>query len=208
MKNTLAVLSFTSVLLAASVFAAEEGGDYTLTIDGKTYDISLGEQITVPVNGGKTLPVKLSLKDVLTYRTERFSFQHENGLRPSRSEINEDLVQTLLMTPLGSGVIIQEYADIDQDLLVTELIKALTGDEVAAGYKMKTSNASRTAANEVVLKGRVAVTTKDDEQWTRGVFWARQSAGILVVVTMMETSQTATGKPVIDRFWSTLNVAD
>ena len=73
------------VVLAFSVTAQLAfAGNYVLTIDNKTYDLSLGEAERIKV-GGQYFSVKIEQKNILTYKTENFSFQYSNTApdRPS-----------------------------------------------------------------------------------------------------------------------------
>jgi hypothetical protein len=120
--NFLIVLSF--LVTAQLAFA----GNYVLTIDSKPYDLSLGEAKRIKV-GDQYFSVKIEQKSILTYRTKNFSFKYSSKYSPSKSDLGEGITQTVMMTPLGSAVMVQEYHNMDPSNMMDLMINEVTKEE-------------------------------------------------------------------------------
>ena len=120
-----------AVLICAQGFA---GDDYTLEINGRTYDVGLGEDKRLELPGGETLTINLSMKEYIKFESELFGFSHKSIYKANKSDLGEGIFQTMIVTPLGTGVLIQEYTSMDPTGLVDLMLRELTKEEVDYGY--------------------------------------------------------------------------
>lgn len=132
--------------------------NYILTIGNERHEISLDKTEQIKI-GDSYVSVKLEQKDVLTYSSENFSFEYPRRYSPSKSDLGDGILQTAMMTPLGSVVMVQEYLTINPSGLIDLMINEVTKEEREYGYKIKSSDISITLSDGKRLKGKV-VTSK------------------------------------------------
>ena len=195
-------LTLVVMLLSNFSFAAE---DYKLEINGHAYEIGLDKEKDIVLPGGEKLKIRLSLKEYIEFEGRFFSFSHRSTFRPNMTDIGEGIYQTIITTPLGTGIIIQEYTTADPTLLVDMMLRELTKEEVEYGYKYEESTVSKVVEDRK-LNGKRAVTTYKDQRWTRSVYaYGKKDAGILIV-TFIERESFDEDKHVIDDFWKSLRI--
>lgn len=193
-----------SLLVASHVLAAE---DYVLTVNGKTYDVGLDSTKELTLPNGEVLKVELKMKEELQYDRPYFSFKHSSKFRPSTSDLGDGVHQTVLTTPEGTGIFIQEYSNVDPTFLVEAMLNELTKEEVQYGYMYKDSKVSK-SVGKLEAKGKQAITTHRDNRWVREVYVIAGRDRGLLIFTQIETVGTAKEQPVIDKFWESLAVKD
>lgn len=174
----LVILAF--LLTAQPAFA----GNYVLTINNKPYELSLGEAEKVKV-GDQYFTVKIAQKDILTYKSENFSFQYPSKYAPSKSDLGDGMLQTVMMTPLGNGIIIQEYLDMDPTNLLDLMVNEITKEEREYGYKIDTEPKSITLSDGVKLTGKVVTSRYKGSDIKRYFYmYGIKDAGIFIMTQM------------------------
>ncbi len=195
------VIILALVSLSQALFAA----NYVLKIGEETYEISLDESINVQV-GNKTLPVKLELKETLTFKTKNFSFQHPNEYTPSKSDLGSDIYQTAMITPLGSVVMIQEYLSLDPTDLIDLMVSELTKEEQEYGYEIESSESSITLSDGKVLGGKVVTSKYKGTDIKRGIYvYGIKDSGLLVV-TQFDYEIDANGETLLMNIMDSLEI--
>ena len=199
MKSLLCLLftAFTSCVLAE--------GDYVLKLGEKSIEVSLGEKQTVTLTNGQKLEVLLVKKDVLTFQSDAFSFKYKSTYSPSKTDLGNDVRQTMMTTALGTGVLVQDYGSLDPTTLIDLMANELTKEEIRAGYKKEEKAAEKKLADGTVLKGKTITTTYKDDQWTRMVLAQGGNEKGILVVTFVEKSNE-TEQPMIDLFWESFRL--
>lgn len=145
-----------SVLLLISIAQASTAANYILKVGDDSYEISLDKDIKIQFEG-KHLPVRLMQKEVLTYKTDNFSFEYPKQYSPSKSDLGNDIFQTAMMTPLGSIVMVQEYLSLDPSSLIDLMVNEVTKEEREYGYRIESTKASVTLSDGNVLNGKVVI---------------------------------------------------
>jgi hypothetical protein len=203
-KNVLArgVLSF-SLWLPAAVCLAD--ANYTLEISGQKYDIDLDQETLIELADQTRLTLTLQQKEFVEYRSDFFSFSHKNQYKPNKTDLGEGIHQTLVTTPLGTAIIVQEYSNADPAVLVDFMLKELTKEEVGYGYDYQEQEIDRTVG-AIALKGKQAVTSYKDEKWTREVYACSGKDAGLLIITMIEQDNVANENQFIEDLWRTLQL--
>lgn len=194
-----------AILVSAWTFFAFAGEDYLLTINGRTSDLSLGVEKAVTLTNGQTVSVLLKRKETATFDGRLFSFSYKSSLTPQGKELGEDVRQTLLTTPTGTAVIIQEYKNFNPADVVDLMITKLTEDEVKSGYKAHQEKIEQKLSDGRVFKGKKVVTTSREEEWTRCVLTYGDAHGGVLVMTMI-SKDNAEELPMIETFWSSFRL--
>ena len=178
-----------AVLICVQSFAGE---DYTLEINGRAYDVGLGEDKRLELPGGETLTINLSMKEYIDFESGLFRFSHKSMYKANKSDLGEGIYQTMIVTPLGTGVLIHEYTTMNPTGLVDLMLRELTKEEVDYGYAYKEKKVTRKVGGHT-MKGKQATTTYKDEEWSRAVYtFGTRDAGILVITFMEKANEKRT----------------
>jgi hypothetical protein len=190
-------ISFFMVLLTPWLAS----GQYVLSVDEKKVDLKIGEPQTVILTNGHKLMLVLSKKEFLTFDGNYFSFRHKSNFTPNKTDLGDGISQTLMTSPTGTGIIVQEYKSLDPSSLVDTMVHELTKDEIRAGYKKSEKNIEKKITGGKTIKGKLVTTTYKDDEWVRSVFaYGNGDEGVLVV-TMIEKSNVEKEREIIDLFW-------
>ncbi len=201
----LAAIVLAGLSSVAAVSPAEAGEGYKLRINGAEHPIGLDAPKDIVLPDGTRLEIVLTQDEYADYTTENFGFSHKNVYKPSRSDLGSGISQTAILTPLGTGVMVQEYNGLNPTLLVGLMVKELTKEEVEYGYDYKEREVTRRVGDKV-LEGREAVTSYQDEHWTRTVYAYGERDSGLLIVTFVEQEYAETDAALLDDFWRTLEI--
>lgn len=94
-----------SLLLTFSMAMAT---DFTLKIDGKHFKVSTDNSSNINV-GDKSYRVQLIKNSIQDFKSKYVSFNYIKEVQPSRQNLSADMSQTVMATPLGSVLLVQEY---------------------------------------------------------------------------------------------------
>lgn len=195
---------FALVLLLSSAVSFA-GENYEIEINGHIYEIELDKEKRLALPDGVKLRIKLSLKEYINFESQFFSFSHKNIYKPSKSDLGSGVYQTLIATPRGTAIMIQEYTTLDPSSLVDIMLKAATKEKIEYGYEYEEKEVVRTIGN-LELKGKEAIATYKQNRWTFFVYsYGAKDVGI-VVITMTLESNADKDKQLIDDFWKTLRI--
>lgn len=192
-------------LLSGLVTLVQTDASYSLIINGVTNDVHLGASQILILPGGEKLEVVLNQNETGHVVHPMFTFSHPGDLTMSSSLVGEGIQQSLLTSPKGVLILIQEYENTNPDALVEIMLEEITKDEIAAGYDHQTSAVSKTAG-DATLQGRRAVTSTGHSNWVREVYSVSSGESGVLIVTAIETKNNAKEQPVLDLFWESLSL--
>lgn len=181
-------------------------GNYIITIDGKEVEVDEDKESTLTLENGQKVKVLLKKKDILSYATDTFSFDHSKHYNPARTDLGANVFQSMLVTPIGTAVMIQEYKTLNPANLIDMMVDELTKEEVNYGYKLTESPETMTLSDGTVLKGKKVVTTHDEGAYTRYILAASGKGKGNLFITQIERDNEETESEVIDLFWKSLKV--
>jgi len=180
--------------------------NYNLNIEGAEVDVALGVPKSVVLKDGKTVRVVLKQKDVVVFQSDEFFFQHRREYTPGRKDLGGGIYQTMLATPQGSLIMVQEYSDLDPAMQVDPTLRAVTEDEVKLGYEYQEKPATMTLAGGKIMKGKQAVITQGETRRTYTVVACPDRSCRVLVVTKINDDMIEEEGHILDFFWSTLQV--
>ena len=197
----------TALILPCLCTTPTLAANYTLTIDGKAYDLDLDREAVLRLSEKQELRVTLSQKAIINFTTEHISFDHPGNLAPARTDLGDGVFQTMLASPRGTLVMIQEFTTLDPSPFIDLMLSELTKEELQSGYKVTNSLTTQKLASGEILNGKLSVSTSAEDEYTRQVLsYAGKESGVLVV-TQIEAESTAEDKAMIETFWKTLKVS-
>lgn len=197
----------TALILTCLCTTPALAANYTLTIDGKAYDLDLDREAVLRLSEKQELRVTLSQKAVVNFTTEHISFDHPGNLAPSRTDLGDGVFQTMLASPRGTLVMIQEFTTLDPSPFIDLMLSELTKEELQSGYKVTNSLATQKLAGGEIMSGKLSVSTSAEDEYTRQVLsYGGKESGVLVV-TQIEAEGTAEDKAMLETFWKSLKVS-
>lgn len=192
-------------LLLACTTQGSFAGNYVIQIGDDAYEISLDEDVLIRI-GGENFPVRLMQKEVLTYKTESFSFSYPRQYSPSKSDLGGGTFQTALMTPLGSLVMVQEYLNLNPSDLIDFMVNEVTKEEREYGYKVESANTSVTLSDGKVLNGKVITSKYKDSDIKRFVYTYGVKDSGLLILTQVDSEIEPDAEALIDDIINSLKV--
>lgn len=199
-------LSVTAIIVGISASAAL-AGNYILNIDGKRYELDLGARAVVALQDGRRVQVELTKKDVAVFKTPAFSFSHPGRVTPARTDLGNGLHQTMMTTPSGTMVMIQEYSTTNPSGLVDFMLAEVLKQEVQYGYEITTTPATKELADGRTAIGKRAISKYRSEEYERYVVcFGGRDAGIMIV-TQVEKASPREDLAMVELFWKTMSVS-
>ena len=185
---------------------AEEQKTYKLTIGEVAVDINSGESLDVAMPDGRTVKVMLELNAFATYSGGLFSFVHPTDIAVTKTELDKTIQQHLMVSALGTLVIVQEYSSINPVLLNDLMLQEVTRESVQAGAELKKEAATRNLADGKELAGLKATVKTRAEEIAFEVFSFGATDQGVVPVTRIDRQNAPAEGVLIDRFWESLKI--
>jgi hypothetical protein len=204
-KQCAAALSL-AAMLCFSAPQALAAADYSLTIDGSTFDVIEGEEQSVTLRDGTRIKLKLERKSTLVFDGRSFTFEHPGSMSVSKKDLGDGIWQYLMTSATGSAVLIQSYDDLAASSMVDTLMTSMTDEDVAAGAKMETSPHQRTTRAGLTLAGKRATLKSPDDDSVVEVLAIDRGGGGLVFITLHDSATSPEDERFIAQFWESLTV--
>ena len=197
------------ILIASIIFTLTGvlyASDYIISIDGRPAEIDLNKELKFKTASGKELAIILKQKEYLNYKSDLFSMAHKNTLKPNKSDLGDGVFQTLMSTPLGTVIIVQEYMSMNPEPMIDLLLKEITKEEVEYGYKYKERKVEKLIGGKK-FRGKQAITSYSGTEWTRSIMvYGGKDKGVLTI-TMIEKDQYDNEKYMISDFWKNFKIS-
>lgn len=180
--------------------------NYEISINGETYDISLGRDYQIKSNSGEKLHFRVNKKALMTYKNGYISFQHKSDLAISSTDLGNGIRQIMTNTAVGTLVLIQEYSTMNPTAMVNLMLQELTKEQINYGYKMQKETHSKALKNGTKLRGLKATLkyNEEEEYWTVTAYGKKDKG--LLVITKIDKGYLSTEKNIIDLMWETLRI--
>ena len=131
MKKLITIL----ILLLTILFSNAIAEDYVITINGNSKEIVIDKETTLVFPNGTSLRLTLHQKEYQRFEADFFSFEHKSIYKSNRTEFGSGIFQTIIMTLLGTGIIVQEYKTINPTSIIDMMLKEVKKEEIDYGYK-------------------------------------------------------------------------
>ncbi|MCF1422576.1 hypothetical protein [Mangrovimonas futianensis] len=179
--------------------------DLILSIDGEEFEVNLNETYHLKING-KDSEVLLKEKDTLLFKDSKFKFKHIKNHKITQSKIEEGVIQIMMFTAMGSGVLVQKYESFDPNMLKEMMLNEVIKESVSYGYKMKREDYEKELSDGVKLKVLKAVLEYKGEIETYEVtsFSGKRDEGLLFVTMNLDSMGEEEGADMIGLMWDTL----
>src|SRR5690606_29987373 len=142
--------------------------------------------------------------DTLVYDDDLFSFNYPKDYKISRTAIEEDIEQIMLMTAEGSGILIQKYSTINPTMLNEMMISEVTKESLNYGFNMKREDyAIKLGSGQKLNIDKAILTYKDETNIYEVASIGRKDEGILIM-TMASEQISENGRKMIDMMWNSL----
>lgn len=187
-------------------FGAQAQNDFSLTIDGKTIQLST-EKPEIMIIGGNAYSVSLKQKDTLTFVNTLYSFNYPKEFKVNKKELGNDIDQVMLMTAEGSGVLVQQYKTMSPTSLNELMLTELTKESISYGYTMERKDYDKTlASGQKVRVCRAELSYKEDKNIYEIATWGAKDEGILIMSMIMDEELGSQGRKIIELMWNTIRI--
>ena len=200
------LIAMVSTLALVIPHPASAGVDHTLTIDGATIDLPIGEDVTTTLKDGRTVTLRLALKPVLSYAAKGLAFQYPSGLSVSAREIDRGITQHMIATATGTMLILQTYDDINTTTLIDLMTGKMTDDDVSAGATRETKPHTRWLQDGSEISGTRTTLRASSDDVVVEVLAKRQGKGGALLITRHDVLSSPEDAGLIATFWSTLKL--
>ncbi|KAA1179250.1 hypothetical protein FP026_16870 [Rhizobium tropici] len=199
----------TAIAMGCLAIGHANAGDskgFRLTIDGVVVSINPGDTFEVTMKDGRKVPVELQRSDTVTFTGGKFSFDHDGKLTVAKTDLGDGVQQYALMTPIGTGIIVQAYKGLNPSSNTDLVLQQMVQESLNGGAKITKQSAQRTLPSGSVLKGVKAETTTDDDVMEYEIVATGRPEGGILVATFLNKENIDKEGGILDKLWSTLKV--
>ena len=193
-----------TLALSCGLAAASAASEYALIIDGVTNTVELGKNQTLQLPGGEAR-VRLERQAATHFVRPMFGFHLAVPLGVNSTAIGEGVHQSLITTPRGALILIQEYETTDPRAMVEMMLEEITKNEQAADYEVSKEQVTQTVG-DLEIRGERARSTTGHEEWVREVYSASAGESGVLSITAIEVKNNAREQELIDEFWEHLSL--
>ncbi|WP_417881542.1 hypothetical protein [Xanthomarina gelatinilytica] len=190
-------------LLFSNTFAQT---NFILTVNNQSQEISLDTDYEFKVDG-KAMQISVKEKDTLLYNDSFYNFKYSKKHKISKVKLDEGIEQIVLMTAVGSGIIIQKYDSFDPTMLQEMMLNEVTKESVNYGYTLERKDYDRTlkSGDELgVLKAELKY--KGEFEIYEVSALGKKDEGILIMTMNLGGDEDNEGEEMINLLWNTLSV--
>ncbi|MGV1795049.1 hypothetical protein [Rhizobium sp. A37_96] len=192
--------------LAAGHAHAGDGKGFRLAIDGVEVGINPGDALDVTLKDGRKVSVELQRSESVTFTGGKFSFDHDGKFTVAKTDLGGGVQQYALMTPIGTGIIVQEYKGLNPTGITDFVLQQMVQESISGGAKMTKETTQRTLPGGSVLKGVKAETTTDNDVMDYEIVATGRPEGGVLVATFLNKENIPKEGAILSKLWSSLKV--
>lgn len=180
--------------------------NFILTVNNQSQEISLDTDYEFKVDG-KAIQISVKEKDTLLYNDSFYNFKYSKKHKISKVNLDEGIEQIVLMTAVGSGIIIQKYDSFDPTMLQEMMLNEVAKESVNYGYALERKDYDRTlkSGDELgVLKAELKY--KGEFEIYEVSALGKKDEGILIMTMNLGGDEDNEGEEMINLLWNTLSV--
>lgn len=192
--------------LAVGHAHAGDGKGFRLAIDGVEVGINPGDALDVTLKDGRKVSVELQRSESVTFTGGKFSFDHDGKFTVAKTDLGGGVQQYALMTPIGTGIIVQEYKGLNPTGITDFVLQQMVQESISGGAKMTKETTQRTLPGGSVLKGVKAETTTDNNVMDYEIVATGRPEGGVLVATFLNKENIPKEGAILSKLWSSLKV--
>lgn len=205
LRSVFISLPLTPLFLSGA--AAQETKSFKLEIGSTTVEIDPGEVVEITLPDGSKTKVKLTRNEFANFATDSFSFTHPSSVSVTKSRVAKGITQYLMVTAVGTSVIVQDYKTLDPTKLTDSMFTAVTREEAAAGAHFEKKPHTREVAGRKLVGLKAIETNGDgDDVQLHEVLAYKAKAGGILIITKIDTEKVPTDGIMLTKFWETLKL--
>lgn len=192
--------------LAVGHAHAGDGKGFRLAIDGVEVGINPGDALDVTLKDGRKVSVELQRSESVTFTGGKFSFDHDGKFTVAKTDLGGGVQQYALMTPIGTGIIVQEYKGLNPTGITDFVLQQMVQESISGGAKVTKETTQRTLPGGIVLKGVKAETTTDNDVMDYEIVATGRPEGGVLVATFLNKENIPKEGAILSKLWSSLKV--
>lgn len=206
-KSTIVQFQIVALLLLSLNSYSQDSSNFMIVIGNDTIPINLNESKSAKILNNKAVKIKLIQPDVLTYSDEMISFNYNNNLSVSNSDLGDGIEQCALLNANGSGYMVQKYSNFNPSLLTELMLNELTKESVNYGYSIEKEDfTSNLISGQTISGTKATLTYKGESEIYTVSTYGQKDEGILVVTMLLNNEYVESDQKLIDLFLNTLSL--
>lgn len=202
-------LFFTLLLIPISLssLSAQETSNYFILINSDSIPVSLDKTVQYKSPKGELLNIRLAQPENLTFNNDFFSFKYSKEYAVTSSDLGDGVWQHMIMSPMGSGVMIQEFSDFNPVGMEEIFLNEITKETVNYGYDKKENKVAHTLANGQEIKGiQYELSYKNEFEVYTVYSMGKKDEGILIITMLLD--QETENLTLIQKFLDTFSLKE
>jgi len=201
------IISTSIALLLTFVINAQDDGNYVIIINNDSISINLNNKISYTTESGDKLDISIEQPEILTYKDDMISFQHDKSLSVSNNEIERGIEQCMIVSSTGNGFIVQKYKTFNPTSLIDLMLNELIKENISYGYSKTEKDFEKKLKSGETIKGtEVTMTYRGETETYTVAAYGGKDEGILVVTMLLTEEDFPEDVKIIDLFLNTLTI--
>jgi len=180
--------------------------DYVMRLNDTLINVVLDKPYNIDLKGTKFRFI-VSSKDTLTYSSSFFSFLYPKTFKVTDTKVENGIEQASILSPEGSGLIIQKYETMNPTTLNELFLSELTKESISYGFISKrTTYKRKLKSGQEVEITRATLRYKEEVNVYEVASIGKKDAGLMILTISLGEGKFPEGQKVIDLMWNSLAV--
>lgn len=178
--------------------------DFIMYVNDSSFHLTLDTEYQVSVNN-ELVTLRVKAKDTLDYDDILYRFKYSKDYKVTKTVIEVGIEQIMIMTADGSGILIQQYTNLNPTMLNEMLLNEVTKESLSYGFKMSREDYKRELISGQEIEVDKAVLKYKDQTNTYEVASiGNKDEGIIIMSMKLNDVINTEGQKIIDLMWNTL----
>lgn len=178
--------------------------DYVMYVNDESFDLTLDKEYQISIND-ELVTLKVKAKDTLQYDDILYRFKYSKDYKVSKLVVDEGIEQIMLMTAEGSGIVIQQYTNLNPSMLNEMMINEVTKESLNYGFKLSREDYERELiSGQKIQVDKAVLKYKDETNIYEVASIGNKDEGIIIMSMRMDDVIGTKGQQIIDLMWDSM----
>ncbi|PKP15814.1 MAG: hypothetical protein CVU06_15855 [Bacteroidetes bacterium HGW-Bacteroidetes-22] len=178
--------------------------DYVMFVNDSSFNLTLDTEYQVSIND-ELVTLRVRVKDTLNYDDILYRFKYSKDYKVSKTVIEDGVEQIMIMTADGSGILIQQYTNLNPTMLNEMMINEVTKESLNYGFKLSREDYKRELiSGQKIEVDKAVLKYKDQTNIYEVASIGNKDEGIIIMSIRLNYVIGTEGQKIIDLMWNTL----
>lgn len=178
--------------------------DYVMYVNDSSFNLTLDTEYQVSIND-ELVTLRVKVKDTLNYDDILYRFKYSKDYKVSKTVIEDGVEQIMIMTADGSGILIQQYTNLNPTMLNEMMINEVTKESLNYGFKLSREDYKRELiSGKKIEVDKAVLKYKDQTDIYEVASIGNKDEGIIIMSIRLNYVIGTEGQKIIDLMWNTL----